>query len=159
MKKFSFSLESLQQLRAAQEEAAQKRLAQAHAACEEVTKRLMGVTEDLRHAWDGLQHQWVAGLSATDLKHIRAWCCVLEERKTQITAELRQRERDREARRAELAAAMRRRETLERLHRKHREAYEKRARAEEQKTLDEISQRSALRFATMAGNGVHAEVA
>lgn len=143
MKRFQFSLHAVRDLREAEEESAQKNYAAAVRACEEAAVRLTVLDLDLRNVWQGIRNHVRQGMSAEQMRHAHAWCLVLEAKQKELVKELAVCQRRVDAAHERLQLAMRRREGLDRLHRKQRREHERTARAEEQKFLDEIATRSA----------------
>lgn len=141
MKKFRFHLQAIRELREAEEQTAQREYGDAVRACEEVATRLLILDEDLRAAWQSMRNQ--SGLRVDELRHGRAWCCVLEEKQRQLAEELQQAQRKMDEAHAGLVSATRRREAMERLFQRHRRAYERSVMQEEQKFLDEVATRRA----------------
>ncbi|HMJ91369.1 MAG TPA: flagellar export protein FliJ [Candidatus Acidoferrum sp.] len=143
MKRFRFSLSAVQDVRAAEEQSAQKVFADAVRACEEAAVRLMALDRDLQNVWDGMRNSAVQGMRADQMRHAHSWCLVLEDTQKQLAKELSEHQRHVDVAHAALQQATRRREVLDRIFRKHRRAHEYAAQAEDQKFLDEIATRGA----------------
>jgi flagellar FliJ protein len=143
MKKFRFSLQSIREIREAQEQAAQRAYGDATRECESAVARLMVLEEDLRGSWQTMRN-W-SGLRVDELRHGRAWCCVLEEKQKELTADVSRAQRKVDETHAQLVAATRRRESMDRLFRKQHSVHQRNVLVEEQKFLDELATRRAWR--------------
>src|SRR3954463_16164330 len=116
MKKFRFTLQTIRELRDAQEQTAQRAYGTAVSECEEVATRLMVLDQDLQGAWQAMRN-W-SGLRVDELRHGRAWCCVLEDRQKKMAAELERAQQKVNEAHARLLDATRKREVMDRLFRK-----------------------------------------
>jgi flagellar export protein FliJ len=149
MKRFRFSLQSVRELREAQEQAAQRVYAGAVRVCEELATQLMLLERDLQNVWQGLRHHALAGMRAEQLRHARAWSCVLEEKQKELVAGLATAQKQVDAAHEQLVAATRRRESMDRLFRRKRRSHERETQIEEQKFLDQLATRNAWQAAPM----------
>ena len=143
MKRFRFSLQAVRELREAEERAAQKTYADAVRRCEEAALQLMLLERDLQNVWHGLRHHALAGMRADQLRHARAWSCVLEEKQKELAALLAAAQKHLDGVHDQLLTATRRREMLDRLFQQKRRGHEREVQVEEQKFLDEQATRRA----------------
>jgi flagellar export protein FliJ len=139
MKPFHFSLEPLRSLRKHKEEVVRERYAQTVRACEEAAARVQAASVELTACWKTLCEKLAAGVTGDDLLRARAWCNVLELRVKERASTLEQARLAVDAVWKELVVATRDRETLDKLHDKRRNAYDRELQREEQKYLDELS--------------------
>lgn len=147
MKSFHFSLSALSVLREQQEQAAQKKYAEALRFCEEAAVRVQAASQELRACWRELTAKLSAGVSAVEFLRARAWCNVLELRLKERTNALEQARLKVDAVWQEMLAATRDRESLDRFHQKKRRAYDRQVQQAEQKELDEL----AIQLAAKSG--------
>jgi len=143
MKTFRFSLSAVQELRRAEEEQAQKNFAATVRACEEAATELLVLERDLENVWHGLRHASLCGMTVDQMRHARAWCCALEEKRQTLAANLRQCQERVDAAHTALEVAARRRESLDRLEYRQRRAHEDEVQREDQAFLDELATRGA----------------
>jgi flagellar FliJ protein len=143
MKRFRFSLQAVRELREAQEQAAQKAYADAVRACDETATRLVLLDRDLQNVWHSLRHQSLSGMRADQMRHARAWSCILEEKQKDLMAELARAQAQVDAAHAHLVTASRRRESMDRLFGRQRRAHQREQQREDQKFLDELATRNA----------------
>jgi flagellar export protein FliJ len=143
MKTFRFPLQSLRVLREQKEHAAQKRFADALRLCEDAAAQVKAAGEELSACWGTLGRELSSGVAAIDLLRTRAWCNVLELRLKERASLLEKARHTVDTMWNEMMLATRDREALERYHSKKRRAYDRKARAEEQKALDELAVRLA----------------
>lgn len=154
MKRFSFSLQSLRTLREQKEQLAQQRYAEAVRAVSAVERRVAETLAELESCWSWLRQQLTAEAFARRLESTHAYCAVLGTRWKREEAELRAEQvRLNEAWEA-MMQATRDRETLDRCYERKRRTYDRLARQEEQKTMDEVGGRLA-RGAGIRGSFVH----
>jgi len=139
MKRFNFSLSALSVLREQQEQAAQKRYADALRVCEDAALRVQKASNELTTSWHELTAKLSAGVSAVEFLRSRAWCNVLELRLKERTVALEQARLNVDAVWQEMLVATRARETLDRFHKKKRQAYDREVQRLEQKELDELA--------------------
>lgn len=141
MKKFRFGLQTIRELREAQEQATQRAYGTAVHECEEIATRLMVLDQDLQGAWQ-MMRNW-SGLRVDELRHGRAWCCVLEENQKKLAAELELAQQKVNEAHARLVDATRQREVMDRLFRKQHRVHERNVVIEQQKFMDEVATRRA----------------
>ena len=139
MKSFQFSLSALCVLREQQEQAAQKKYAEALHFCEEAATRVENASHELMTCWRDLTGKLSAGVSAVEFLRARAWCNVLELRLKERTAALEQARLKVDAVWQEMLTATRDRESLDRFRDKKRRAYNVEVQRQEQKELDELA--------------------
>jgi flagellar export protein FliJ len=139
MKSFHFSLSALSVLREQQEQAAQKKYADALRFCEAAAARVQTASEELTGCWQELTGKLSAGVSAVEFLRARAWCNVLELRLKERTAALEQARLKVDSIWHEMLVATRDRETLDRFRSKKRRAYDSQVQRNEQKELDELA--------------------
>lgn len=139
MKSFHFSLSALSVLREQQEQAAQKKYADALRICEEAAVRVQAASHELMSCWRELTAKLSAGVSAVEFLRSRAWCNVLELRLKERTTALEQARLKVDAVWQEMLAATRDRESLDRFRDKKRRAYDRQVQRAEQKELDELA--------------------
>jgi flagellar export protein FliJ len=139
MKAFHFSLSALSVLREQQEQAAQKKYADALHFCEEAAGRVQTASQELMGCWHDLTGKLTAGVSAVEFLRARAWCNVLELRLKERTTALEQARLKVDAVWHEMLVATRDRETLDRFHNKKRRVYDMEVQRQEQKELDELA--------------------
>ena len=147
MKRFHFSLSALSVLREQQEQAAQKKYADALRVCEEAARRVQTASNELTISWHELTSKLSAGVSAVEFLRSRAWCNVLELRLKERTAALEQARLKVDAVWQEMLVATRDRESIDRFEEKKRRAYNTQVQRAEQKELDEL----AIQLATTPG--------
>jgi len=148
MKPFRFPLQSLRVLREQREHAAQQRYAGALRARNAAATRLDLGNHELAAAWTALCEDVAEGAAMARLHQTRAWCSELERRCEQLTAAFKAAERLALDAWREMVLASRDRQALEKLHAKHRRAFDREVQRDEQKQLDEIGLR--LSFTTPA---------
>ncbi len=141
MKKFRFPLQTIRELREVQEQDAQRIYGVAVRECEDVGTRLTVLDQDIQGAWQSMRN-W-SGLRVDELRHGRAWCCVLEEKQKLLVAELERAQRKVNESHARLIAATRQREVMDRLFRKQHRVHERDVMREQQKFMDEVATRRA----------------
>src|ERR1700742_389318 len=139
MKRFHFSLSALAVLREQQEQAAQKKYAEALRTCEDAAGRVQTASRELSNCWQELNGKLTAGVSAMEFLRSRAWCNVLELRLKERTAALEQARLKVDAVWHEMLVATRDRESMDRFHDKKRRAYDREVLRNEQKELDELA--------------------
>jgi len=139
MKRFHFSLSALSVLREQQEQAAQKKYAEALRFCEEAAQRVQTASNELTSSWHELTTKLSAGVSAVEFLRSRAWCNVLELRLKERTVALEQARLNVDAVWQDMLVATRDRESLDRFHKKRRQAYDREVQRVEQKELDELA--------------------
>ena len=139
MKAFHFSLSALSVLREQQEQAAQKKYADALHICEEAAESVQTASHELMGCWHDLTGKLSSGVSAVEFLRVRAWCNVLELRLKERTNALEQARLKVDAVWQEMLVATRDRETLDRFHDKKRRAYDAQVQRDEQKELDELA--------------------
>jgi flagellar export protein FliJ len=147
MKSFHFSLSALSVLREQQEQAAQKKYAEALQFCEAAAVSVQMASQELMTCWHELTYKLSSGVSAVEFLRARAWCNVLELRLKERTSALEQARLKVDAVWQEMLLATRDRESLDRLHHKKRRAYNTEAQRQEQKELDEL----AIQLSTTSG--------
>jgi flagellar export protein FliJ len=147
MKSFHFSLSALSVLREQQEQAAQKKYAEALQFCEAAAVSVQSASQELMTCWHELTGKLSSGVSAVEFLRARAWCNVLELRLKERTTALEQARLKVDAVWQEMLLATRDRESLDRLHHKKRRAYNTEVQRKEQKELDEL----AIQLATTPG--------
>jgi flagellar protein FliJ len=143
MKKFRFPLQTVRDLRDAQEQTAQGAYREAVRVCEHAITLLAVIDDDLRRAWQILRD--TPSMCVDDLRKYRGWCGVLDETRQQRAAELECAQRNVTDAHAQLVLATRRREVMDRLFQKQRRVHERNVIVEAQKFLDEIATRRAWR--------------
>jgi flagellar FliJ protein len=139
MKSFHFSLSALSVLREQQEQAAQKKYADALRFCEGAAANVQRASHELMNCWHDLTGKLSSGVSAVEFLRARAWCNVLEMRLKERTTALEQARLKVDAVWQEMLLATRDRESLDRLHNKKRRAYNTEVQHKEQKDLDELA--------------------
>jgi flagellar export protein FliJ len=139
MKTFHFSLSALSVLREQQEQAAQKKYADALRICEEAAGRVQASSQELLACWHDLTGKLSSGVPAVEFLRARAWCNVLELRLKERTAALEQARLKVDAVWHEMLVATRDRESLDRFHNKKRRAYDRDVQRKEQKEMDELA--------------------
>jgi flagellar export protein FliJ len=139
MKRFHFSLSALSVLREQQEQAAQKKYADALRTCEEAAGRVQTASRELMAGWQELNGKLSAGVPAMEFLRSRAWCNVLELRLKERAAALEQARLKVDAVWQEMLVATRDRESLDRFHNKKRRAYDREVQRREQKEMDELA--------------------
>jgi flagellar export protein FliJ len=139
MKRFHFSLSALSVLREQQEQAAQKKYADALRYCEEAAARVQTASQELMGCWHDLNGKLSSGVPAVEFLRARAWCNVLELRLKERTSALEQARLKVDSVWHEMLIATRDRESLDRFHSKKRRAYDAQAQRKEQKDLDELA--------------------
>jgi flagellar export protein FliJ len=139
MKSFHFSLSALSVLREQQEQAAQKKYADALHFCEQAAAHVQTASGELMGCWHDLNGKLSAGVSAMEFLRARAWCNVLELRLKERTTALEQARLKVDAVWQEMLVATRDRETLDRFHKKKRRAYDTEVLRKEQQELDELA--------------------
>lgn len=139
MKRFQFSLSALSVLREQQEQAAQKKYAEALRHCEDAAAKVQAASQELTTSWHDLTTKLSNGVSAVEFLRSRAWCNVLELRLKDQTTALAEARLKVDAVWQEMLTATRDRETLDRFHDKKRRAYDRELQRLEQKELDELA--------------------
>jgi flagellar export protein FliJ len=139
MKTFHFSLSALSVLREQQEQAAQKKYADALRICEAAAGRVQAASQELVACWHDLTGKLSSGVSAVEFLRSRAWCNVLELRLKERAAALEQARLKVDAVWHEMLVATRDRESLDRFHNKKRRAYDRDVQRKEQKEMDELA--------------------
>jgi flagellar export protein FliJ len=139
MKRFHFSLSALAVLREQQEQASQKKYAEALRTCEEAAGRVQTASRELSNGWQDLNGKLAAGVSALEFLRSRAWCNVLELRLKERTAALEQARLKVDSVWHEMLVATRDRESLDRFQAKKRRAYDREVQRREQKEMDELA--------------------
>jgi flagellar export protein FliJ len=139
MKSFHFSLSALAVLREQKEQAAQKKYAEALRVCEEAAQRVQTASNELTCSWHEVTAKLSAGVSAVEFLRSRAWCNVLELRLKERTVALEQARLNVDAVWQDMLVATRDRETLDRFHKKKRQAYDREVQRVEQKEMDELA--------------------
>lgn len=147
MKSFHFSLSTLSVLREQQEQAAQKKYADALQFCEAAAASVQTASQELMTCWHELTGKLSSGVSAVEFLRARAWCNVLELRLKERTSALEQARLKVDAVWQEMLLATRDRESLDKLHNKKRRAYNAEVQRKEQQELDEL----AIQLATTPG--------
>src|SRR6185437_6974293 len=117
----------------------QKKYADALRVCEEAAQRVQKASNELTTSWHELTSKLSAGVSAVEFLRSRAWCNVLELRLKERTVALEQARLNVDAVWQEMLIATRDRETLDRFHKKKRQAYDREVQRVEQKELDELA--------------------
>lgn len=147
MKKFSFKLDTVRRLREQEEQLVRIELAASMRDRAAVAQRL----EDSRHAQHELYEYMRTGqLSAADMGHMARYDELHRQKIVDAIVELKYADDAANRIRARLVDAQARREALDRLRDRHREAHRKEALAEEARELDEIGTIRRGQRATMA---------
>lgn len=141
MKAFRFRLQAVLTLREQAEQAAQQHLARALTVVEQAARRVREAETAIAGCEDLRRQRLAAGARAAELEQYRRYGSLLEERRTLLARELGEAQRKAEAARHQLMEATQRREALDRLRARQRQAQEYAAGREEQKALDDLARR------------------
>jgi flagellar export protein FliJ len=148
MKSFRFSLQSLRTLREQKERKARQAFADAMRACEKRAVELQLASDDLAVGWSAFCQDLSTGVAANKLVRSRGWCDVLETRQRDRAEALQEARRTMNVALRDMMKATQEREALDLHHDKCKQAHDREAQREEQKTLDEFAvMRAAVRAA------------
>jgi flagellar export protein FliJ len=150
MKRFRFSLQSLQMLREQRERAAQRRYLEAMRAREEAQALLKAAERELHQAWDILHKDLGTGIPA--MKMARAWtfCSAQEDRCVELQHAVQVEDEGVQRAWQELTQAKRDRDAIDKYYDKQREIYNHEVAREDQKMMDELASRVGDNAGTMA---------
>jgi flagellar protein FliJ len=142
---FAFSLERVREVRAHEEDVARE----AFAASLSLRAKGQALLADAQARADAARRQAMAGapLSGADLMGAQAWLESVQRSHHQAELELHRRSEEVEARRAALTSAGQRRQVLERLKERKRQAHRLLSTRREASVLDEVAQNAHLRRA------------
>ena len=148
MKRFRFSLHALHTLRQRQEQHALRQFGLA------LTARALAAhdLEEARHrceaGWQASRQCMKAGLTASQLARLGAYCQVMEELRRQSESTLHRAQRTVDEKWEKLVTVRQQREAVDKYYQRQRSAYERQLSREEQKALDDMAHQRWVPTAT-----------
>ena len=145
MKPFHFSLQAVRTLRQRQEQMSLKRFTAAVQNRESAVDRLNSVTQQLQAGWSELKACLPKGATALQIAQIQAYCDSVTTRKKECEVYVNAAHRAVDIAWQNLLAAKQQLEVVVKYYENQRRLYERELDREEQKTLDDMTNRRATR--------------
>jgi len=139
MKRFRFSLHALRTLRQRQEQRALKQFGLAIAARAQAARELEEVRRHCDAGWQASRQSMKAGVTASQLAKLGAYCRAMEELQRQAETTLRRAQRTVDEKWEKLLTIRQQREAVDKYYQRQRGAYERQLSREEQKALDDMA--------------------
>lgn len=144
MKKFRFSLQAVFTVLQQREQAALERYARALTARQQASEKLSEAQRQCREAWDFNRQRVVSGAPAVQVTQAGQYCVVAKDIEERRADALRRAQQVADATLETLLEARQSREAVDKFRARQQERYNREARREEQKVIDDLAQHAGV---------------